>query len=164
MGASNLYSSGTVTSTTANATGLPLDGSTVYVRLQSQVNGAFQFVDYTYTAVTAVKAAITSSGSEQRATWHFGDFHLGGGVEVTNYALWFGSTPGTLTSVTLVLLAATGNSYQRPAGDWRERICHHVVAHQRLVAKQCLRVHGIGHACYQSRDDESGSRHHVGGH
>jgi len=36
--------------TTYKATGLPLDGSTVYVRLYSRINNAWQFNDYTYTA------------------------------------------------------------------------------------------------------------------
>ena len=47
VGASNLYNSGWVTSTSVNVTGLPTGGKTIYVRLYSIVNGVTQYVDYT---------------------------------------------------------------------------------------------------------------------
>jgi hypothetical protein len=64
--------------TTYNATGLPTDGSTIYVRLYSRINNAWQYNDYTYTAYEAppVPAAMTSpspgstlSGSTATFTW-----------------------------------------------------------------------------------------------
>ena len=48
-GATNLYNSSAFT-TSANVTGLPTNGATVYVRLLSKINGAWQYNDYTYTA------------------------------------------------------------------------------------------------------------------
>ncbi len=94
VGASNLFSSGNVTATGVTATGLPLDGSTVYVRLQSQVNGVFQFVDYTYTAVTAVKAAITSPAPSSTLTNTSATFTWSAGVMVTQYQLSVGTSVG----------------------------------------------------------------------
>jgi len=38
------------TTTTANATNLPTNGSTVYVRIWSFLDGGWQVNDYTYTA------------------------------------------------------------------------------------------------------------------
>jgi hypothetical protein len=43
------YPASGTTATSVNAPGLPTDGRTVYVRLYSLVNGAYQFRDYTYT-------------------------------------------------------------------------------------------------------------------
>ncbi len=38
---------------TATVSNMPTDGSTVYVRLWSLVGGAWQYIDYTYTASQA---------------------------------------------------------------------------------------------------------------
>ncbi len=50
VGSSNLYNSGNVTVTTETVNGLPTNGETIYVRLYSLINGAWQSADYTYTA------------------------------------------------------------------------------------------------------------------
>ena len=49
-GSSNLYNSGNVTATTETVSDLPSNGETVYVRLYSLINGAWQYTDYTYMA------------------------------------------------------------------------------------------------------------------
>ncbi|NVN93404.1 MAG: hypothetical protein HXX11_22800, partial [Desulfuromonadales bacterium] len=49
-GASNIAMSNATTGTSTTINGLPTNGSTIYVRLFSQINGAWQFNDYTYTA------------------------------------------------------------------------------------------------------------------
>jgi hypothetical protein len=49
VGSSNLYNSGSTTLTSANVAGLPTTGATVYARLWSFINGAWQSTDYTYT-------------------------------------------------------------------------------------------------------------------
>jgi hypothetical protein len=48
-GAANLYNT-SATSSSANVTGLPTTGGTVYVRLLSKISRAWQYNDYTYTA------------------------------------------------------------------------------------------------------------------
>jgi len=50
-GARDIYSSGDLGTTTCNTvSGLPTDGSTVYVRLYYQEDGPWQYIDETYTA------------------------------------------------------------------------------------------------------------------
>ena len=48
-GSTDVYNSSVFT-TSANVTTLPVNGATVYVRLLSKINGAWQYIDYTYTA------------------------------------------------------------------------------------------------------------------
>jgi hypothetical protein len=50
VGSSNLYNSGSTTATSANATGLPTNGSKIYARLWSKISGVWQSTDYSYTA------------------------------------------------------------------------------------------------------------------
>ena len=52
-GGQEIYGAGQATNLTAGVTGLPNDGSTVYVRLWSRIGGAWLFSDYTYTACSA---------------------------------------------------------------------------------------------------------------
>lgn len=56
------YSATTVDAATTSVTvsGLPADGSHVYVRLASNINGTWQYLDYTYTAVTATTTTVAS--------------------------------------------------------------------------------------------------------
>lgn len=73
---------------------LPADGRTIYWRLWSKIDTNWFYNDYTYTAVTATKAAMTSPtpgstlpGSSATFLWNAGTF-------VTNYGLWVGTTQG----------------------------------------------------------------------
>ncbi len=50
VGSKDLFNSGGITATSANVTGLPTTGGTVYARLYSKIGGAWQYTDYTYTA------------------------------------------------------------------------------------------------------------------
>ena len=50
LGSSNLYNSGSITATSANPTNLPTNGSTIYARLWSRINNAWQATDYKFTA------------------------------------------------------------------------------------------------------------------
>jgi Bacterial Ig-like domain (group 3) len=50
LGSSNLYNSGNVTVTSETVSDLPSNGETVYVRLYTLLNGAWQSTSYTYTA------------------------------------------------------------------------------------------------------------------
>jgi len=58
-GGSELYSSGYLYGTSVTFSKLPTTGKPVYVRLLTNVNGVWQYVDYTYTAAQPVKAALT---------------------------------------------------------------------------------------------------------
>jgi hypothetical protein len=47
---SNYYNSGSITSTTVNVTGLPVDGSNIHAQLWSKINGNWVSTSYNYTA------------------------------------------------------------------------------------------------------------------
>ncbi len=64
----DIYRSTALTGTSQAVTGLPTDGSTVYVRLHSYINGAFQFNDYTFTAASAGVASVVRLGSTSTQT------------------------------------------------------------------------------------------------
>jgi hypothetical protein len=125
---------GLVTSQTVNA--LPTNGGTVYVRLWSQIGGAWQFNDYIYTATGAAASASmltpppgTSLGSSSvtfnwtpgsGATAYWLDVNAscagcGGGI--------FGKNVGLATSQTVTGIPLTGVVHVRlwteVAGTWR---------------------------------------------
>src|ERR1051326_1999906 len=58
-GGTDLFNKEEGSSLADTVTGLPANGSTVYVRLVSKI-GAWQYTDCTYTAVTAALAALTA--------------------------------------------------------------------------------------------------------
>jgi hypothetical protein len=118
VGSSSLYVSGPITTTSVTVPTIPADGATVYVRLYSEIGGAWQYHDYTYTEVgtpavlTAPKIGSTLAGSNATFTWSTGE-------GVTDYQLWLGTSgvgssglyvsgPITATSVTVTTLPTTG--------------------------------------------------------
>src|SRR5437870_4635780 len=61
VGSTNLYSQSQGLSLSGTVNGLPIDGSTVYVRLWTRLSGTWQLNDYTYRAATSQnKATMTS--------------------------------------------------------------------------------------------------------
>jgi hypothetical protein len=90
-GSHNLYTGASTAATSANVTGLPTTGGTLYARLYSQFNGSWtNYIDYTYTAYgTPVPAALltpagsTLSNSSVTFTWSTG-------TGVTGYTLSVG--------------------------------------------------------------------------
>jgi hypothetical protein len=52
-GGFNLFSQGAGLATSQTVTGLPTDGSTIYLRLWTALGGTWQYNDYTYTAASA---------------------------------------------------------------------------------------------------------------
>ncbi len=121
QGASNIYCNGYITGTSVTATGLPTNGSTIYVRLWSN-NGQWYYTDYTYTAVssTYVPASMTSpadgstlSGSSQLFQWSAAN-------APSYYVLYVGTSQGasniycngyiTGTSVTATELPTNGST------------------------------------------------------
>jgi len=120
-GSSDLYVSGLTTATSANVTGLPTKGATVYARLFWEIGSSSHtyYADYTYTEATSTLAAMISptAGSTLGASnvvfsWTAGTF-------VTNYTLWLGingpgssdvyvSGPLTATSTTVTRIPTKG--------------------------------------------------------
>jgi hypothetical protein len=93
VASANLYTSGHTTATSVNVTGLPEVGVKVYARLLSEIAGAWQSVDYTYTeSGTPVLPVLTTpapgsvlSGPSVAFTWT-------AGAGPAAYQLWLGTT------------------------------------------------------------------------
>jgi hypothetical protein len=89
VGAQDIFTTGIVTTTSANVTGLPTTSEPLYVRLGSKVNGTWQYVDYTYTiagpgVLTTPTPGSTLTGSSATFTWRPGT--------ATEYGLDVGTT------------------------------------------------------------------------
>ncbi len=86
------FGGGSDLSYTANK--LPMDGSTLYVRLWSRIDGALQYSDYTYTAAMIVKAALLSPSPDLTLPCNPVTFSWTAGIGVSTTYLWIGITPG----------------------------------------------------------------------
>jgi hypothetical protein len=114
------------TAAATTVTGLPTNGSILYVRLWSKIGSAWSFNDYSYTAASGTPAAAamvtplngsTISGTSQTFTWTNAGANL--------CQLWAGTTPGgsnlgmfpasgtTGTSTTTNGLTTSGTVYVR---------------------------------------------------
>jgi sugar lactone lactonase YvrE len=89
VGSNNLYSSGYTSHTSVNVTGLPVNGETIYARLYSYFDGAWTYLDYTYTAESL--AALTSPAPGSTLTGNSETFTWSGGAGITLYYLLLGS-------------------------------------------------------------------------
>ena len=100
-----------MSSTTANVTGLPTDGSTVHVTLWSLINGSWQSNAYTYTAVTAApgKAAITNPSGGATLAASSQPFTRNTGTGVSSYSLWVGTTAGAYALYATSMSTTTPN-------------------------------------------------------
>ncbi len=98
QGGNDLYSADMVNSLSAVVTGLPSDASTIFVRLWSYIDNAWQYSDYTYTAVgtapVPVAAVITSPASGSKLTGATVTFTWSTGTAVDHYYLFVGTTVG----------------------------------------------------------------------
>jgi hypothetical protein len=98
VGGNQYYQSGSLPTTTLSTTvsSLPTDGSTVYVRLYSLVNNAWQPLDFTYTAFNAnnAKGVITSPAPGSTLPGSSVTFTWSAGAGATAYWIDAGSTPG----------------------------------------------------------------------
>jgi hypothetical protein len=80
LGANDIYSGPEVTSLSALVTGLPTDGSDLWVRLSSSIGGVWQHVDYTFTAAGGggpgpaqfgISNIVVADGAEAQTTAPF---------------------------------------------------------------------------------------------
>lgn len=97
VGASDIYSGNEGVNLTKTVTTLPDDGRTLYVRLYSLISGAYQYLDYQYTAYrapTPVKAQITVPANGSTLTSTSLDLTWNAGTGVTTKVLWVGTTAG----------------------------------------------------------------------
>ncbi|MBI5685928.1 MAG: putative Ig domain-containing protein [Verrucomicrobia bacterium] len=74
---------------------LPVDGRTLFVRLWSFINGGWQYNDYSYRALNAVKARFTGLGNGAALGSANVTLSWDAGAGASQYALWVGSNPGS---------------------------------------------------------------------
>jgi hypothetical protein len=133
-GGGQIYSQSQGTNLSVTVSGLPTNGSTVYVRLWSRINAVWQFNDYTYTATSGVKAQITRPAPGSTLASSTVTFVWNTGTEVSEYWLEVGTTPGgnqiynqsqgTNLSVTVSGLPTNGSTvyvrlWSRINGAWQ---------------------------------------------
>ena len=122
LNATDIYNGSQGTALSRTVTGLPADGRVVFVRLWTRfvVGGPFVFTDYTFTAFTGVRAALTSPtpGSTLPATsvtftWDAGtggvEYWFNVGTTVNGIDIYNGSQ-GTGLSRTVTGLPADGRT------------------------------------------------------
>ena len=85
------------TGTSQTLTGLPMDGSVVYVRIYTLVNGAYEtyFNDYVYNAATVTPATILTPSPGSILTGGSATFTWSSVSGASGYYIWVGSSPGT---------------------------------------------------------------------
>ncbi|MGJ5816650.1 hypothetical protein [Paludibaculum fermentans] len=96
-GGNTIYSQDMVEAVQASVSGLPTDGSTLYVRLWSYIDGVWQFNDYTLTAagtLNPVKAQITSPAQGSTLAGTSATFQWDAGSGATHYFLHVGLWQG----------------------------------------------------------------------
>ena len=96
-GASDIYFGSQGKSQIATLSGLPTDGSRLYVRLWSALSGTWVFEDTIVSAASLAKTVPAEMRSPTDGTLLFASgatFNWGGGVGVAMYWLYIGSSPG----------------------------------------------------------------------
>ncbi len=92
LGGNNIWSSGTITTTSITARSLPTNGETVYVRLYTTYGSTQAYTDYTFTAATS--AALTSPTGGSVLTGPSETFNWTTAAGATGYALRLGTSLG----------------------------------------------------------------------
>jgi hypothetical protein len=136
VGTGNIYSASTNTSTSVAVTGLPLTGSTVYVRLWSLLSSGWQYNDYTYKAatITCTAAAMTTPtpgstlpSTSQTFTWSANpcaaEYWLSVGTGAAGAGNIFDGSTGSTTSRLVSGVPNTGvplrvRLWSRVNGSW----------------------------------------------
>ena len=91
-GSSNIFG-GTVTGQSKSVSGIPTTGGTLSVRLYSLINGAWQYIDYTFTESSpAAPATMTSPTPSSTLTGSSAAFSWTTGTQVTQYDLHVGTS------------------------------------------------------------------------
>ena len=92
LGSSDIYMQSMGLGLSATVTNLPVDGSTLYVRLWWMVDSVWQFADYTYTAWTmpVMTSPVPASTLNSTAV----NFQWSAGTGVSQYFLYVGSVVG----------------------------------------------------------------------
>jgi hypothetical protein len=133
-GLGNIYGAPPSTATSATVSNLPMDGSTIYVRLYTRLaNLAFVYLDYTYTGLLPIDPVITSPapGSTIHAGTATFNWTAGQGIYLPKgYVVYVGTTDAqccygnlyggilTTTSVTVTNLPTDNSTIYVRLGAW----------------------------------------------
>ena len=133
VGGSDIYDAAQGTSTSTTISNIPTDGRRIYVRLYSEINGTWSFVDYSYVAANQMQPASLVTPADGATLDSATVFTWTRGSGVTDYWLDVGTTKGaydilsqyqgTSTSTTVQRIPSTGGSiwvrlYSRINGSW----------------------------------------------
>jgi hypothetical protein len=150
LGGEEIYSVDQGTNLSATVTGLPTNGSTLYVRLWSMINGAWKKNDYTYTtgagggAATTAAAQMTAPTPGSTFASSTVQFQWTAGTGVTKYWLSIGAAAGgeeiysvdqgTNLSATVMGLPANGSPlyvrlWSMVNGAWKKNDYVYTAAH-----------------------------------
>ncbi len=99
------------TSATVN---LPTNGATIYVRLNSVINGTQIYNSYTYTEANIAAAVMTSPSPGSTLTGATTTFTWTAGNGATAYYLWVGTTPGGYDLANLGVPSGTSATVNLP--------------------------------------------------
>jgi hypothetical protein len=110
------YDLGVFSTTGLSATfsSLPMNGSTLHVRLCTLAGGAWYFNDYTYTAATIGIATITSPVPGSTLTGATATFTWAAAAGATSYQLWVGSSLGSHDLGVVSTAGLSGTVYNLP--------------------------------------------------
>jgi hypothetical protein len=93
-GGSNLYNQSSGLTTSQTVTGLPSDGSTIYVRLWTGSTSGYQYNDYTFKASGGAKAVITAPAASSTLSGSTVTFTWSAATGATSYWLDVGTVAG----------------------------------------------------------------------
>jgi hypothetical protein len=93
-GGSNLYNQSSGLTTSQTVTGLPSDGSTIYVRLWTGSTSGYQYNDYTFKASGGAKAVITAPAASSTLSGSTVTFIWSAATGATSYWLDVGTVAG----------------------------------------------------------------------
>jgi hypothetical protein len=97
-GSTNIFA-GTVAGQSQSVMGIPITGGTLYVRLYSQIAGAWQYVDYTYTIASPAPATMIFPEPGSTLTGSTVTFSWTAGSQVTQYNLRVGTTAANSSNI-----------------------------------------------------------------
>ena len=93
VGSANLYNSGQGTNLSRTVNGLPMNGSTIYVRLWTNQGGGWLYNDYTFTAATPTNSGLTAPVNYVDPSASSADFQWSN-VGAAEYWLQIGTAAG----------------------------------------------------------------------
>jgi hypothetical protein len=94
VGGKQIFKTGETSAKSATVSGIPTNGSTVYVRLWSFLSGGWQFTDYTYKAAGSPRGVIQSPTPGSTLAGSHVTFSWSAGSSASAYSLVVGTTPG----------------------------------------------------------------------